>query len=283
MIHNRLIFVLTLVLGGTAPACSSSKANDGSHNNNPGYIVGGNGAGGGGAVAEALQSDGTLLIKGTIRDFHDTYPDMEPCSHNSAKTCDSKTNEQRPACSSTNQCIVTDALSADGEPQYAGPNDGTGSTTGPINFKDWFHDSDQSAKATLSLSLAPDTNGNYVYNNQAFFPIDGQLFGNDGNDGNGVSHNFHFTTEWHLRFTYSPGQQFEFTGDDDLWVFVNGKLQVDLGGIHNAQSATLHLDALGLTPGSDHDFDIYYCERHVTESHLQISTSIQFNGSVFIN
>ena len=38
-----------------------------------------------------------------------------------------------------------------------------------------------------------------------------------------------------------------------------------------------------VTPGSDHDFDIYYCERHVTESHLQISTSIQFNGSVFIN
>jgi fibro-slime domain-containing protein len=205
---------------------------------------------------------------------------MEPCSNNSAKVCDSKHDEQHPGCESTGQCIVAMTLGADGKPQYAGPAGGTETTTGPANFNAWFHDTSNSMAAQVEMPLSPTGTGTYVYENMNFFPIDGQLFGNESTDGNGVSHNFNFTTEWHLVFTYQPGQTFRFHGDDDLWVFVDGKLVIDLGGIHNGHDATLQLDTLGMAAGTDHLFEIFYCERHVTQSEIEIETTIQFTGSV---
>ena len=254
-----------------------------------------------GGAANALQKDG-LHIVGKVRDFHKTFADMEPCTNNPSanpkKLCDSQHVEQNPTKSDgtqncgagtpyPNSCFIGTTLGSDSKPTYAGPANGTVTTTGPDNFKWWFN-TDPSGQINqemdLEFVLSPNGDGTYTYNNTAYFPIDGQLFLDEGQtDATGKSHNYGFTTEFHMKFTYRAGQTFYFKGDDDLVAFINNELVVDRSGIHNAQDATLKLDVLGLQAGQSYQFDLFYCERHVTASDLLITTSMEFTEAVQIN
>jgi fibro-slime domain-containing protein len=251
---------------------------------------------------DVAQDDGTLLLKGTIRDFHTAFPDMEPCDHDSSKLCDiggANIEQNNTPADTTRDCTKPWTYSVTGitypstcivhttldpntqKPTYAGPASGTVTTTGADNFAWWFKTDDTGTinKATQKdLILTPNGDNTFTFNSTAFFPIDNDLFGNEGDD-----HNFHFTSEFHINFTYQPGQTFQFEGDDDLFVFINGKLAVDRGGIHGKQKATLNLDDLGLNAMQDYMFDLFYCERHKEASDLKITTSMKFTQSVVIN
>ncbi|MBR3072799.1 MAG: fibro-slime domain-containing protein [Fibrobacter sp.] len=92
-------------------------------------------------------------------------------------------------------------------------------------------------------------------------------------------HNYSFAMKISTQFKYAKGQTFEIIGDDDFWIFINNKLALDYGGIHDKIEGAINLDTLGLKEGNVYPFHIFYAERNITGSNLKIRTSITFINS----
>jgi fibro-slime domain-containing protein len=197
--------------------------------------------------------------------------------------------------------LVNATLGADGEPVWRSNGMPT-SLTGAVNFCWWFHQAGCSgpgstnpydrlvaldaASNPLSLAFTQVTPTVQQYSSTRFYPIDGlgwnagagaQL----GNDcGGTMGHNFAFTTEVHYPFTYvaTASSTVTFTGDDDAWLYINGHLAIDLGGVHTATTGSVTLDAahaatLGLTDHGTYSLDLFQAERHTCGSDFTVTLS----------
>jgi fibro-slime domain-containing protein len=166
--------------------------------------------------------------------------------------------------------IVLPTLGVDNKPVY-NPLETAPSVVSAATFNRWYNTiPGVNIAIPLAITLTETAPGIYSYSNNAFFPIDGQGFGNYASWGR----NYHFTFELLTRFTYQSGQNFTFSGDDDLWVFINKNLVIDLGGVHGAIRRSVNLDGLGLILGQDYDLALFFAERHTTSSTFNIQTSI---------
>lgn len=162
---------------------------------------------------------------------------------------------------------------------------------GPDYFYSWYNDTTSDINRSFLVPLEFTLYDNCVlkYINRAFFPIDdGGSFVSSSDpplptfghlQTNYPEHNFGFTMEFHMRFVYSQGagQTFSFTGDDDVWVFMNDSLVIDLSGLHSALSATVYLDKFRygfLEDGHEYMLDFFSAERQATASNIQITTSL---------
>ena len=97
-----------------------------------------------------------------------------------------------------------------------------------------------------------------------------------------------FCFESHANFTYREGMQFMFRGDDDIWVFIDNKLAVDLGGTHLAAPGYVKLDTLTgvsgkLQPGNTYDIDIFFCDRRTDMSNVRIKTNMYIQQKTAIS
>ncbi|MFE8601500.1 fibro-slime domain-containing protein [Archangium violaceum] len=183
----------------------------------------------------------------------------------------------------TERGIVTNTLDAQGKPVYAKTSVATSTTHGRGPFDQWFRDvPNVNRTSTGTLALVRQPNGSYVFDDQTFFPLDtgGWVASGDEslrNDGLGQSHNFSFTSEARYGFEYKGTEVLNFTGDDDVWVFINSRLAIDLGGVHPAATGSVNLSQraseLGLTPGGTYELAVFQAERHTTGSSYRLSLS----------
>jgi fibro-slime domain-containing protein len=162
-------------------------------------------------------------------------------------------------------------------------------TTTEKNFSQWYTSDDSVNKTYLVyFNLVMNGMGNFLFSSSKFFPLDGQGWGNSGFDQDGKTpRNYSFTTEIHAKFKYNVGQTFTFHGDDDVWIFINGKLAVDLGGLHEDTPGSVDLDqsaaALGITPGNVYPLDLFNAERHSVNSDFSIELNFQFQDCGYIS
>ena len=215
-----------------------------------------------GVPGGSTRCNSTLI--GVTRDFKDDHRDFE-----------------RLCCGDTRGAVAS-TIGADQKPVYAGTgptfgvNNGPELMSGPAEFESWYRNVDGvSSPYLIYFFFVPVTGGVYTFHSSSFFPLDGKGWGNQNRN-----HNFHFTTELHTQFQYRGGETFRFTGDDDLWLFINGRLAIDLGGVHAAENAEISLDAratdFAIEKGKVYAFDLFHAERHTGESNFRVDTNLDF-------
>ena len=232
--------------------------------------------------SDSNSSPNSIILTGTLRDFRGYRDTDGNISSNGHEDFERKNNVDTNSSGQKfkyglDTGITTDTLGVDKKPVYAG---GSFSTTTEANFDQWYNDVagvNQSMPYNIMLTKQTGTDV-YSFDNdgEQFFPLDGLLMGNEGRN-----HNFHFTYEIHTQFTYQGGETFNFSGDDDVWVYINGQKVIDIGGVHGQEDDSVNLDDLGLTVGETYDLDFFFAERHVTQSNFQIETTIEFKTAYF--
>ncbi|GBG34825.1 Protein psiG, partial [Hondaea fermentalgiana] len=144
--------------------------------------------------------------------------------------------------------------------------DGDGSLSNPESSQPYFtplQDYDSLDQTTYSMEEAPAWPHSYFIS---------------GTSTSTYHAKFWYTTEIQTYFEYRGGERFRFDGDDDVWVFINDYLVVDLGGYHPSRTGYVDVDDIkdqaNLTLGETYSFSMFHAERHTDESNFKITTTL---------
>lgn len=292
--------------GGSNQAGSGGKGGSGGSSNNSGGSAGNNNTGGtpaggtGGTQATTGGSGGTasgfltpgidgpipsapgcMVFKGKAFDFVSTHTDFQFPADGAVSVA--QTN------------YVTDTLGSDGNPVLA-KDFAVAKVTSAASFKEWYT-STPAVNKVIDLELTAVKRSallnSFGGDDMGWYPIDGKGQGNTDTVAPDVAvgeeitldpmHNCLFTTKIEAQFYYQGGKNETVIteSDDDSWIFINGKLAVDNGGLHGFIPASVKLDdvadKLGIKPGKHYPITFFYAERQFGAAKYRVTTNMLFS------
>ncbi|MFT5424834.1 MAG: fibro-slime domain-containing protein [Phycisphaerales bacterium] len=173
------------------------------------------------------------------------------------------------------------ACYAQGDTQNASGSSSAGQIAGPSSFNQWFgsvpgvNDFGQ-----LQLFMSDTGAGTYEMSTSEWDPINGELYGNEGDSGN---RGFTFAGESQFENADCADLFFEVETAMDCWVFIDDGLVIDLGGNTGMSSQRIQTDRLSLTPGV-HKLRVFIAQRQGGSEGLRITTTLgltQPRGAVY--
>lgn len=168
-----------------------------------------------------------------------------------------------------------------------GPSPSGDGTTTPMvdssqTFDQWFRDV-PGVNRTASMPFMMfqdhgtgmfvfDSDADYPYTQRGgYFPIDGQLMGDSR------AHNYGFTTEIAATFVYNADspQRVTFSGDDDVFIYIDNRLVIELVAAAENSTQTFDLSRLkGLRDGQRYSFRLFHAERRCCASNFRLETTL---------
>ncbi|MCI0365775.1 MAG: fibro-slime domain-containing protein [Phycisphaerales bacterium] len=147
-----------------------------------------------------------------------------------------------------------------------------GGLVSAARFADWYQDvPGTNLSMPFTVTLLKNGSGVWEFTSNAFFPLDNKLFGNQGQ-----SHNFYFTYAATCEFTHHACTDtfFQFEGADDTWLFIDGKLVMDRGGVIPATAQYVDIDRLELNDGEVYQLHFFYAQRNASVSQFKLKTNL---------